>query len=159
MADRGDFVFAREGDVVVSHAPGTAGNVPVSGWNALGCPKGTWTLGSSTASVDDGLDNWCTAVNAAIEGASPGGKQITLSGTMELILDDAAYTSIDTTETTNGYSWFRIVATSSDNAVSKTWNIGGYFTQLDLNFNGTGPSDVTVAFRASERNIPTPPGS
>lgn len=148
--------FAREGDVVISFATGSAGSPPVSGWNALGCPKGTWTLGSSTASVDDGLDNWCTAVNAAIEGASPGGKQITLSGTCELILNDAAYLAMDAAELANTYCWFQIVAANSAATATKTWQIGGYFTQLDHNFNGTGPSDVTVAFRASERHVPTP---
>ena len=156
MAGRADFSFAREGDVIISHAPGTPRSAPVSGWKALGCPKGTWTLGSSTASVDDGLDNWCTAVNAAIEGASPGGKQITLGGTMELILDDDAYIAVDAAETANDYSWFQIVATNAAGSVTKTWQLGGYFTQLDHNFNGTGPSDVTVAFRASERVVPTP---
>jgi len=154
MAERADFVFAREGNVVISHAPGTPGSPPSFGWNALGCPKGTWTLGSSTASVDDGLDNWCTAVNAAIEGASPGGKQITLSGSTELILDDDAYESMDAAEMANTYSWFQIVASNSGNTVTKTWQVGGYFTQLDHNFNGTGPSDVTAAFRASERHVP-----
>jgi len=153
MTARADFSFAREGDVVISHSPGSAGSVPTSTWKALGCPKGTWTLDSTTASVDDGLDNWCTAVNAAIEGASPGGKQITLSGTMELILSDAAYAAIMTAESTNAYSWFQIVASDSAGNTTKTWTIGGYFTTLGHNFNGTGPSDVTVAFRASERNV------
>ena len=55
MATRSDMTFAREGDVVIKFATGTAGNIP-SEWKTLGCPKGTWTLGSSTASVDDGLD-------------------------------------------------------------------------------------------------------
>lgn len=55
MAVRADFTFAREGDVIISFATGVAGTIPVS-YAALGCPKGTWTLGSSTASVDDGLD-------------------------------------------------------------------------------------------------------
>lgn len=55
MATRSDMTFAREGDVVIKFATGTAGNIP-SVWKTLGCPKGTWTLGSSTASVDDGLD-------------------------------------------------------------------------------------------------------
>ena len=57
MATRADFTFAREGDVVVSFATGVPGTVPgAEAYDALGCPKGTWTLGSSTASVDDGLD-------------------------------------------------------------------------------------------------------
>lgn len=57
MASRADYTFAREGDVILSFATGTAGTFPTgASWKALGCPKGTWTLGSSTASVDDGLD-------------------------------------------------------------------------------------------------------
>jgi len=47
--------FAREGDVTISYATGSSGTIPES-WQTLGCPKGTWTLGSATASVDDGLD-------------------------------------------------------------------------------------------------------
>ena len=152
MTTRADLTFAREGDVVVSFATGPAGAVPAEiAFNALGCPKGTWTLGSSTASVDDGLDNWCTAVEASIEGASPGAKTITLSGSMELILLDDAYIAIDAAEIANTYSWFKIVATNNAGAGTKTVNIGGYFTQLDHNYNGTGPADVTVTFRASER--------
>jgi len=146
--------FAREGDVVVSYATGTAGNIP-SSWSVLGCPKGTWTLGSSTASVDDGLDNWCTAVEASIEGASPGAKTITLSGSMELIISDAAYTAIDGAEAANTYGFFKIDFEDSAGANSKVIVVGGYITQFDHNFNGTGPSDVTVTFRASERAFPT----
>lgn len=57
MAVRADMTFAREGDVTISYATGTAGTLPAgSAFDELGCPKGTWTLGSSTASVDDGLD-------------------------------------------------------------------------------------------------------
>lgn len=157
MATRANMTFAREGDVIISFAPGSAGSLPAaSAFKALGCPKGTWTLGSSTASVDDGLDNWCTAVEAAIEGASPGGKTITLTGTMELILSDDAYDAIVTAEGANNYAWFSIALADSAGAESKLINVGGYFTQLDHNFNGTGPSDVSVSFRASERNGTTP---
>lgn len=57
MATRADMTFAREGDVIISYAAGNPGTLPVAAnFEALGCPKGTWTLGSSTASVDDGLD-------------------------------------------------------------------------------------------------------
>lgn len=150
MAERADLTFAREGDVVVSFATGTAGSLPVS-FTAIGCPKGTWTLGSSTASVDDGLDNWCTAVEAAIEGASPGAKTITLGGSMELILSDDAYASMKAAEMANTYSFFKIAIADNGGAETEDIHIGGYFTQFDLNFNGTGPSDVTVTFRASER--------
>ena len=153
MAERADFTFAREGDVVVSFATGTAGTIP-GAFTAIGCPKGTWTLGSSTASVDDGLDNWCTAVEAAIEGASPGAKTITLSGSMELILSDAAYTAMKGAELANTYSHFKIAVADSGAATSEDIYLGGYFTQFDMNFNGTGPSDVTVTFRASERLTP-----
>ena len=153
MATRADLTFAREGDVVLSFQTGTAGSAPVS-WDALGCPKGTWTLGSSTASVDDGLDNWCTAVEASIEGASPGAKTITLSGSMELILTDDAYVDMDAAELANTYSFFKIDMADSGENSSKTIIVGGYFTQFDHNFNGTGPSDVTVTFRASERITP-----
>lgn len=100
--------------------------------------------------------NWCTAVEAAIEGASPGGKTITLSGTMELIISDAAYQAITAAEEANAYSWFRIAMIDSQGTNSKTIDIGGYFTQLDHNFNGTGPSDVSVSHRASERHATTP---
>jgi len=150
MATRADLTFAREGDVVLSFATGTPGNIPTI-WQALGCPKGTWTLGSSTASVDDGLDNWCTAVEASIEGASPGAKTITLSGSMELILSDDAYIDMDLAELANTYSFFQIDMADSAGTSTKTIVVGGYFTQFDHNFNGTGPSDVTVTFRASER--------
>lgn len=153
MAERADFTFAREGDVIVSFATGTPGTIP-GAFTAIGCPKGTWTLGSSTASVDDGLDNWCTAVEAAIEGASPGGKTITLSGSMELILSDAAYTAMTAAERANTYSHFKIAMADSGGNTSEDIYIGGYFTQFDLNLNGTGPSDVTVTFRASERLTP-----
>ena len=157
MATRANMTFAREGDVIISFAPGGAGTLPSAvTFKALGCPKGTWTLGSSTASVDDGLDNWCTAVEAAIEGASPGGKTITLTGTMELILSDAAYAAVVTAEGANNYAWFSIALADSAGVTSKIINVGGYFTQLDHNFNGTGPSDVSVSFRASERNGTTP---
>ena len=153
MAVRADMTFAREGDVTISFVTGAPGTAPVSGWMELGCPKGTWTLGSSTASVDDGLDNWCTAVEASIEGASPGAKTITLSGSMELILSDDAYQAIDAAEIANTYSWFKIDMTDSKvTPTTKTVNIGGYFTQFDHNLNGTGPSDATVTFRASERS-------
>jgi hypothetical protein len=155
MATRADMTFAREGDVIISFVTGTAGSVPAGGWLALGCPKGTWTLGSSTASVDDGLDNWCTAVEAAIEGASPGAKTITLSGSMELILSDAAYQAIKAAEATNAYAFFRIDSEDSAGVTSEVTVIGGNFTQLDVNYNGTGPSDVSVTFRASERHSPT----
>ena len=156
MATRADFTFAREGDVIISFATGTPGTVPTTGWDALGCPKGTWTLGSSTASVDDGLDNWCTAVEASIEGASPGAKTITLSGSMELILGDDAFIALEAAERANTYSWFKIAIADSAAEESRTINVGGYFTQADLNFNGTGPSDVTVTFRASERTVVIP---
>jgi hypothetical protein len=57
MATRANMTFAREGDVIISFATGAAGTVPAVGeFDVLGCPKGTWTLGSSTASIDDGLD-------------------------------------------------------------------------------------------------------
>ena len=150
MATRADLTFAREGDVVLSFSTGTPGQVPES-WETLGCPKGTWTLGSSTASVDDGLDNWCTAVEASIEGASPGAKTITLSGSMELILSDDAYADMDGAELANTYSFFKIEMADSAGDSTKTVVVGGYFTQFDHNFNGTGPSDVSVTFRASER--------
>jgi hypothetical protein len=153
MATRADLTFAREGDVVLSFATGTPGNLPGS-FDALGCPKGTWTLGSSTASVDDGLDNWCTAVEASIEGASPGAKTITLSGSMELILDDDAYIAMVAAEVANTYSFFEIAMANSAGNVTNTIVVGGYFTQFDHNYNGTGPSDVTVTFRASERLTP-----
>jgi hypothetical protein len=146
--------LAREGDVVISFQTGTAGSIPTL-WDALGCPKGTWTLGSSTASVDDGLDNWCTAVEASIEGASPGAKTITLSGSMELILSDDAYIDMDAAELANTYSFFKIAMSDSAGVTTKTIVVGGYFTQFDHNLNGTGPSDVTVTFRASERATPT----
>lgn len=150
MAVRADMTFAREGDVVISFATGSPGSVPGT-MAELGCPKGTWTLGSSTASVDDGLDNWCTAVEASIEGASPGAKTITLSGSMELVLSDAPYAAMDAAELANTYSWFKIAMADSAGVTTKTVNVGGYFTQFDHNLNGTGPSDVTVTFRASER--------
>lgn len=153
MATRADLTFAREGDVIISFATGTPGNLPTE-WEALGCPKGTWTFGSSTASVDDGLDNWCTAVEASIEGASPGAKTITLSGSLELILSDAAYVDMSDAEITNAYSFFKIEMADSAGNTTKTIVAGGYFTQFDHNFNGTGPSDVTVTFRASERSVP-----
>jgi hypothetical protein len=153
MATRADFTFAREGDVVISYKTGSAGTVPTSGFLALGCPKGTWTLGSSTASIDDGLDNWCTAVEAAIEGASPGAKTITLSGSMELILGDTAYGELVGAEAANTYGWFKIAVADNAGVESSDIYVGGYITQWDLNFNGTGPSDVTVTFRASERQI------
>ena len=157
MATRADMTFAREGDVVISFATGTPGSVPAEiAFDALGCPKGTWTLGSSTASVDDGLDNWCTAVEASIEGASPGAKTITLSGSMELIISDDAFIALEAAERANTYSWFKIAIADSAASASRTINIGGYFTQADLNFNGTGPSDVTVTFRASERTVVIP---
>ena len=152
MATRAQMTFAREGDVTISFVVGAAGTTPSEGWLELGCPKGTWTLGSSTASIDDGLDNWCTAVEAAIEGASPGAKTITLSGAMELILSDAAYIAMDGAEIANSYSWFKIIMTDNAANTTKTVNVGGYMTQFDLNLNGTGPSDVTVTFRASERD-------
>jgi len=155
MATRADMTFAREGDVVIKFTTGTAGSIPSSGWEAIGCPKGTWTLGSSTASVDDGLDNWCTAVEASIEGASPVAKTINVSGTMELILSDDAYQDMAAAEATNAYSWFRIELADSGGSTSKVIVIGGYFTTFDHNFNGTGPSDVGVALRASERHTPT----
>lgn len=154
MAVRADYSFAREGDVVISFGAGSAGTPP-STWDAIGCPKGTWTLGSSTATVDDGLDNWCTAVEASIEGASPGAKTITLGGTMELIISDAAYVAMDAAEQANTYSWMRIAINDSGDATTKFLEIGGTFTQLDHNFNGTGPSDVSISFRASERITPT----
>ena len=156
MATRADFTFAREGDVIISFTTGPAGTVPATGFLALGCPKGTWTLGSSTASVDDGLDNWFTAVEASIEGASPGAKTITLSGSMELILGDAAYVALEAAERANTYSWFKVAFADNAAAESRVINVGGYFTQTDLNFNGTGPSDVTVTFRASERTVVIP---
>jgi hypothetical protein len=70
---------------------------------------------------------------------------------MELILSDAAYVAMDAAEIANTYSWFKIVMSDSAAATTKTVNLGGYMTQFDLNLNGTGPSDVTVTFRASER--------
>jgi len=142
--------FAREADVVISFGTGTPGNPPES-WNELGCPKGTWTLGSSTASIDDALDNWCTALEASIEGASPGAKTITIAGTMELVLSDAAYLEMVAAEAANTYSWFRIEISDSQNSNSEDYMLGGYFTDFTYNFNGTGPSDVSVSFRASER--------
>ena len=156
MATRSDMTFAREGDVVLSFATGEPGTIPIAGtanWDVLGCPKGTWTFGSSTASIDDGLDNWCTAVEAAIEGASPGAKTITLSGSMELIISDAAYLEMLAAEAANTYSWFKIEINDSSGTNDEEFNVGGYFTQFDHNFNGTGPSDVTITFRASERDL------
>ena len=70
---------------------------------------------------------------------------------MELILSDDAYISMDAAELANTYSWFRVAIADSAGATTKTIDVGGYFTQFDHNFNGTGPSDVTVTFRASER--------
>ena len=70
---------------------------------------------------------------------------------MELILSDDAYAEIVDAEEGNDYSWFRIALTDSAGVTTKTIDIGGYFTQLDHNFNGTGPSDVSISHRASER--------
>lgn len=99
--------------------------------------------------------NWCTAVEASIEGASPGAKTITLGGTMELIISDAAYIAMDAAELANTYGFMRIALQDSGNSNTKLIEIGGYITQFDHNFNGTGPSDVTTSFRASERRTPT----
>ena len=93
-------------------------------------------------------------MEAAIEGASPGAKTITLSGSMELILSDAPYVSMDAAEIANTYSHFKIAIADSGAATTKDIHIGGYFTQFDHNFNGTGPADVAVTFRASERLTP-----
>ena len=70
---------------------------------------------------------------------------------MELILSDDAYIAMDAAELANTYSWFRVAIADSAGVTTKTIDVGGYFTQFDHNFNGTGPSDVTVTFRASER--------
>lgn len=99
--------------------------------------------------------NWCTAVEASIEGASPGAKTITLSGSMELILSDQAYQDLDAAEAANTYGFFKIELADSAGATSKVIVVGGYITQWDHNLNGTGPSDVSVTFRASERAFPT----
>lgn len=152
MTTRANMTFAREGDVQLSFVTGTEGSVPVAGWLVIGCPKGTWTLGSSTASVDDGLDNWCTAVEAAIEGVSPGAKTIVFSGSMELILSDDAYAALKAAEAANSYGFFRIEVSDSAEVTTEETVIGGYVTQFDINYNGTGPSDVTTSFRANERH-------
>lgn len=54
---RTDYTFAREGDVTIGFDVAAAGSAPAGlTYVTVGCPKGTWTLGKSTANVDDGLD-------------------------------------------------------------------------------------------------------
>ena len=57
-------------------------------------------------------------------------------------------------ELANTYSHFKIAVADSGASTTEDTHIGGYFTQFDVNYNGTGPSDVTVTFRASERLTP-----
>lgn len=148
MATRNDFVIAREGDVVLHWATGTAATPGT--FVALGCPKGTWNFNRTVAEVDDNLDNWCTAAASAIESFSPGARNLTVSGTMELILDDAAILSMEAAVDANTYGFVRIIATDVDD--TNTWErtVGGYLTQFNLQFQGSGPSDVAISFRANE---------
>lgn len=74
---------------------------------------------------------------------------------MELILSDQAYQDMDAAEQANTYSFFRIEIADSAGSTSKNIVVGGYLTQFDLNLNGTGPSDVSVSHRVSERHTPT----
>ena len=148
MPDRNDFVIAREGDVVLSWATGTPG-VPGS-FSALGCPKGTWNFNEQVAEVDDNLDNWCSAVAAAIEGFSPGATTITISGTMELILDDAAYLSMKAAVRAKTYGFMKVLMQDNDDSNTEVEVFGGYLTQFNRQLQGSGPSDVSVSFRANE---------
>lgn len=94
-------------------------------------------------------------MEASIEGASPGAKTITLSGTMEMILSDQAYQDMADAEEANSYSWIKIAATDSKTtATTETIYVGGYITQLDRNYNQDGPSDVSITFRANEFSRP-----
>lgn len=154
MAERADFVIAREGGVVLEFATGTPGNPGT--FSALGCPKGTWTFGESVAEVDDGIDNWCSAADEAVASFSAGARTITISGTTELILDDAAYLAMKAAIRANDYCFFRYTATNVGATQTETETFGGYLTQFDRQFQGTGPSDVAVTFRANEI-VPPPP--
>lgn len=69
---------------------------------------------------------------------------------MEMILDDAAYIAMRAAIAAATYSFFRSNATDVDEANTLENEWGGYLTQLNDQFQGTGPSDVAVAFRANE---------
>jgi hypothetical protein len=146
---RNDFVIAREGGVVIKYNTGTPGTLP-STMNALGCPKGTWNFNESAGEVDDNIDNWCSATQAAIQSFSPGALTITISGTMEIILDDPVYQAMKLAIRNKTYSFFQLTMTDVDAANTEVENLGGYLTQFNRQLQGNGPSDVATAFRANE---------
>ena len=152
MATRNDFVIAREGGVVLNHQTAAAGSTPTT-WDAIGCPKGTWTFGRQVAEVDDNLDNWCITQSAAIESFSPGAMSLDVSGSMELILDDTAYTNMLAAIDASSYNWLQADMTDVDAVNNDQVTYGGYLTQFNHQFQGTGPSDIAVAFRGNEIGV------
>jgi hypothetical protein len=149
MATRADFVIAREGGVVIDWATGTAGTPGT--YSTLGCPKGTWNFNRNVAEVDDNLDNWCIALEeTAVASFSPGALSLDVSGTFEMILDDAAYLSMLAAIYASTYGFFRSTADNVGATETRVNEWGGYLTSLNDQFQGTGPSDVAVAFRANE---------
>lgn len=143
---RADYVFAKDGGVVIRFAPDSSGSPGT--WVTVGCPKGNWTVNKSTNVEADNLDNWCDTTLGELEQVSPGTKTITVSGSMEMILDDSAFTGMDTAEAANNVCYMRITATDADaaNSRDKAWK--GYLTSFTENYNGSGPSDVSIEFRA-----------
>lgn len=143
MPTRDDFVIARESGVTLYWSDdGTT-------FTALGCPKGTWTFGETIAEVEDNIDNWCSAAETAIASFSPGATTITISGAMEMILDDAAYLAMKAKARAKTLGYMRYTATDVAADDTETETFSGYLTTFTRNFQGSGPSDVSVTFRAN----------
>lgn len=149
---RNDYVIAREGLVVIEFAAGAPGTVPDAGdFDAVGCPKGTWNFNETIAEVDDNIENWCSQAEEAIASFSPGASTLQIDGSMEMILDDDAYIAMRDAARAKQYGWFKITAQNVGSTATEIDTVGGFLTQFNKQFQGTGPADVAISFRANER--------
>lgn len=146
---RNDYVFAKDGDVVIRWAPDSSGSPGT--YVTVGCPKGTWNVNRSTNLEADNLDNWCDTTLGELEQVTPGTKTVTISGSMEMILDDGVFTGMLTAEEANNVCYIRITATDSDGANTRDKAYKGYIESFNEQYQGSGPSDVSITFRAIAR--------
>lgn len=146
---RPDYTFVKEGNVTIRYAQDVSGSPGT--YVALGCPKGDWIVNRSTNMESDGIDNWCDTVLGELEQVSPSTKTITISGTMEMILSDAAFDDIDTDEQANNVGYLRITATDAAGATTRDKAYKGYWNNMTEAYKGSGPSDVPLNFTVIAR--------
>lgn len=144
-----DYVQVSKGGVSVAYAQESATPGTPDTYDLIGCPKGDWQIGDTIEAVEDNISNWCNAIaEAALRTAAIGDETLTVGGTLELILDDAAYLAMEADKgVAEGY--LKISATDNDGANTKEWEYRVFCTQFNTRFPEQGTSDVAVQFRVN----------